>query len=448
VPPDIARPGTGAVLIELGTDRGEPDAYEAADRAGARPPGLGRTGVLAALLAVLVGAGASAAPPPPALHELLVLQVAPADTYALTDDGLLVVHTPATGMLAAYELADGRLRWQAGATAPAYRVRSGGGLVLLRPRVFGETDPGTIALAARNGAARWRHAGSVVAVAGSPTVLAVAEVRSLSGTGRRVEGAVVGVDPDTGRTRWSLPVPSTAVLQDLPGTPSRAVLVHDSGAAGLLDLATGRMLAEAQLPPADYGPGNPGVSGGMILLRHPGPQGTQVTAYDPVTLQQRWSRPAGYAYEVRACGDLACLVSSAGVRAVDPVDGADRWSSSGWRTIEQRGGVLLAYGSLPDDTDLIGVVDPDTGRIAVTLHSWRPVPGPGGGDHVLLTRPAPGEGGIVLAVADRSSDRPRVLGELPAGTGDCRAVPGRLVCRSVSGMLKVWSYRDGVVREH
>jgi hypothetical protein len=435
------------VLIELGTDRGEPDAYEAADRAGARPPGPGWMGVLAALLAVFVGAGASAAPPPPALRELLRLQVAPADTYAMTDDGLLVVHTPATGTLAAYELVDGQLRWRVEAAAPAYRVRSGGGLVLLRPRVFGENDPGTTALAARTGAARWRHAGSVVAVAGSPTVLAVAEVRSLSGTGRRVEGAVVGIEPDTGLTRWSLPVPSTAVLQDLPGTPSRAVLVQAGGAAGLLDLSTGRILAETQLPPADYGPDNPGVSGGMILLRHPGPGGARVTAYDPVSLRQRWSRPAGYAYEVRACGDLACLVSSSGVRAVNPVDGTDRWSA-GWRTIEQRGGVLLAYGSLPDDTDLIGVVDPATGRITVPLRSWRPVAGPGGGDHVLLTRSAPGEGGIVLAVADRASDRPRMLGGLPAGTGDCRTVPGRLVCRSVSGMLRVWSYRDGVVREH
>jgi hypothetical protein len=333
-------------------------------------------------------------------------------------------------------------------------MRSVGGLVLLRPRSFGESDPGTVALAARTGAARWHHPGSLVFAAGSPTVLAVSEVRSLSGTGRRVEGPVEGVDLDTGRTRWTVPVPSTAVLTDLPGTPSRGLLVHDSGAAELRDLVTGAVIASTTFPPADYGPGNPGIAEGAVLLRHQGAIGTQITAYDPVTLQRRWSRSERSVFEVQPCGRLACLVGRRGVLAVDPHDGTDRWYRYGWRNVEQRGGVLLAYGQATAAGDLVGLVDPDTGRVTVDLRSWRPVagqeavPGQVASGRLLVARDAHAGAGAMVAVADPAAGRPRLLGELPPGTGDCRAVPGRLVCRSVSGKLVLWSYSEGGGRAH
>jgi hypothetical protein len=325
-------------------------------------------------------------------------------------------------------------------------MRSASGLVLLRQRIFGETDPGTIALSAATGTARWRHPGSVVSVADSPTVVAVSEVRSLFGSGRRVEGPVVGVDPLTGRTRWSVSVPSTAVLQDVPGDPSKALLVHDNGVAQLRDLGTGGLLAEARLPPADYGPGNPGISGGALLLRHPSGSGYDVTAYDPRTLRQRWSRPASSAYEVRACGHLACFVDRSGVRAVDPATGDDRWAGPGWYTVEERGDLVLAYGAQAGAAGLIGLVDPDTGRITVDLATWRAVPGQTT-DHLLVTRDVPPGARSVVAVAVPGAAGLRLLGDLPAGTGDCRTSQRRLACRSTSGTLLLWGYEAGGGRE-
>jgi outer membrane protein assembly factor BamB len=430
--PDTA--GAEPVLIELGADHGRPD--DAAPD-GRTDPWLAR---IAVLVAMLLCVAASAAPPPPPLRELLAVPVQPADTYALTDDGLLLVHTAAAGMLAAYSMVDGRALWRAAATAPAYRMRSAGGLVLLRPQIFGEVDPGTVALAAGTGTARWRHPGSVVSVAGAPTVVAVSQVRSLAGSGRRVQGPVVGVDPVTGRTRWSVDVPSTAVLQDLPGDPSKALLVYDNGTAELRELATGGLLAAARLPAADYGPGNPGISGGTVLLRHPSGPGYQITAYDPVTLRPRWNRPAWSAYEVRSCGRFACFVDRTGVRAVDPATGEDRWSGPGWYTVEQRGDLVLAYGAPAGAGGLIGLVDPDTGRITVDLLSWRAVPGPST-DHLLVTRDVALGARTVVAVATPGAARPRLLGHLPHGTGDCRTAQRRLVCRSTSGTLVLWSYR-------
>jgi len=48
----------------------------------------------------------------------------------------------------------------------------------------------------------------------------------------------------------------------------------------------------------------------------------------------------------------------------------------------------------------------------------------------------------MVAVARPGDRQPRLLADLPAGTGDCQAVPGRLVCRSMYGELVVWAYRE------
>jgi hypothetical protein len=48
----------------------------------------------------------------------------------------------------------------------------------------------------------------------------------------------------------------------------------------------------------------------------------------------------------------------------------------------------------------------------------------------------------MVAVAGPGDERPRPLAELPAGTGDCQAAPGRLVCRSMTGDLVVWAWRQ------
>jgi outer membrane protein assembly factor BamB len=430
--------GGNTIVIDLGLDRGEPETYTHPSRSTV-------SGWFASLvlgLLVLVSSVASGAPPPPALSPLLSLRVGPADSYALTDGGELLAQTQ--GRISAYDLADGRLRWQADQDRPTYRLRTAGGLVLMRPWTYGPGQPSTTALSLATGIKQWKHAGTVMAIAGSPALLSVSSVRSSSSTNRRVQGPVESIDPRTGDVRWRVDVRSTAVLLVIPGPGGalpRMMLLHDDRIAAVHDLATGEKLTTAEWPPANYGPENPAVSGGHILLRHLGPSGAVVSAYDPVTLRLQWRQPAGNAYEVRSCGDVACLIGPDGVRAIRPVDGRTQWYRPGWRGVEQRGTLLLAYGQPSGPSDPVGIVDPGTGRVLVDLKGWRLVGG-NGGDHVLVIRAVEAGARTVVAVAAAGSAGPRPLADLPPGTGDCQSVPDRLVCRSTTGELNVWAYRE------
>ncbi|GAA3343432.1 hypothetical protein GCM10020358_42650 [Amorphoplanes nipponensis] len=431
--------GGNTVVIDLGLARGEPDEY-------ARPVRSTTPDWFAPVLlavVVLLSSAASAAPPPPALSAVLTVPFGPADPYALTDGGTLLAQT--YGTLSSYDLADGRLNWQAGSAAPTYRLRTGGGLVLMRPWSGSQGDPGTTAISLDSGAAQWRRAGNVVTLPGSSVLLGVNGVRS-SGSGRRVQGRIDAVGPASGTTRWQVPIPSTAVLMGVPGPAGaepRMLLMHDNRTAAVHDLATGRLLASAALPAADYGPDNPTVAGGLLLLRHPTPTGRMVSAFDPVTLAPRWIRPAGYAFGVSPCGPLICLTGPDGVRAVEPATGLQRWQRTGWRSVEQRGTAVIAYGTPAGEGDPAGLIDPATGQVLVDLHGWRLVTGSGGGDHLLVTRLADSGSRtmVAVAVAAAGGATPHLLADLPAGTGDCQAAPGRLVCRESTGELVVWAYR-------
>jgi hypothetical protein len=340
------------------------------------------------------------------------------------------------------------LRWRSDASVPTYRLRTGSGLVLMRPGsagLSGMADPGTTAISLADGVAQWRRAGSVVTLAGGSVLLAVSGVRSLSGYGRRVQGPIDLVDPITGQTRWQVNVPSTAALLGVPGpagAPSRMLLVRDDRTAVVHDLATGVRLAVRPMPAANYGPDNPTVTGGLVLLRHPGVRGPEVSAYDPVTLGLRWSRPGWGADEVVSCGALACLTGEDGVRALDPQTGEQLWYRPDWRTVEQHGRVLVAFAAPGSPAEAVGIIEPGTGRVLVDLRGWRPLTGNGGGDRLVVTRMVAAGARTMVAVAEPGDERPRPLANLPAGTGDCQAAPGRLVCRSMSGDLVVWAWRQ------
>jgi hypothetical protein len=106
--------------------------------------------------------------------------------------------------------------------------------------------------------------------------------------------------------------------------------------------------------------------------------------------------------------------------------------------------MLLAYGTPAGVSEPVGIVDPATAEVLVHLEGWRMVGGDGG-DHLLVTREVePGARTMVAVAALNGATGPRPMAELPAGTGDCQAVPSRLVCRSTSGELQVWAYRKKV----
>jgi outer membrane protein assembly factor BamB len=429
----------GMIVIDLGYERGEPPSYRAPGKS--TFPSWFPVALLGAF--VLLFAGASAAPAKPPMNPVFRLQIGPADTYAVTADGQLLAQT--FGLLTSYTLGDGKLRWQAGQSTPAYRLRLGGGLVLMRPWTTSSREPGTTAVSAFTGAAQWERDGSVVTLDGSETLLAVDSVRSLTGTGRRVQGDIAAVNPLSGDTLWSVHVPSTAVLLGVPGVAdeaSRMLLVHDDRTLAVHDMVTGRRLVSTTVPAADYNPDNPVVAGGLILLRHPGQAGPEVSAYDPVTLRQLWTEPVGDAYELQACGLMACLSGDGQVRAIDPATGDLRWGHRGWQSIAEVGSTLIAYGG-SDETEPIGVIDPQTGRVRTDLDGWRPVSGTGTDGRLVLIRSVDEGARTMVAVAHPGDPRPQLLAALPAGTGDCQAAPARLICRTMYGELVVWSYQEG-----
>jgi outer membrane protein assembly factor BamB len=430
--------GGNTIIIDLGLERGEPETYASPTRS--TVPGW--FGPLTVAVLVLLWVASSAPPPPPVLSELLSLRVGPADSYTVTGS-TLVAQT--AGTLTSYALADGARQWEVATPAPTYRIRIGGGLALLRPSVIGPGQPKTTAVDMATGTTRWARSGTVMTIPGSPVLLGVSGVRTIATAGRRIEGPVESVDPVSGDALWRVNVPSTAVLMSVPGpagSPPRMLLVHDDRTMTVHDLTTGRLLASAPLQAADYGPDNPAVSGGLIVLRHSAGWESVISAYDPATLALRWRRPAGGAYEAQACGPLTCLVGPDGVQAVDPADGAIRWWQPSWRSVQPHGDLLLAYASPGGISDPVGIVDPQTGHVLVDLHGWRPLTGVGDDDEVLATRVVEAGARTIVAVARPGDAQPRLLADLPAGTGDCQSVPERLICRSASGELVVWAYRE------
>ncbi|GIE80388.1 hypothetical protein Aph02nite_63380 [Actinoplanes philippinensis] len=428
----------GPLVIDLGYDRGEPIAY---DRPGRRSLPSGLVLALVATMA-LFAVTASGPPPPPLLAALTRLEIGSGDPYLVTGTGQLVIQS--AGKLTSYDLATGAPQWQVGQPVPVYRLRAGDGMLLLRPWGAGSTEPGTTAVSLSTGIPRWHNVRSVVSFEGTGLVFSVEGVRSQSsGTGRRVERTVEALDPVAGKARWRVAVPSTAVLLSVPGPPgdtARMLMVRDDLTAQLYDGRTGALLAERKVPAANYDPDNPLVAGGVVLLRHPGPSGVEVSAFDPATLRPLWTGPAGTTREVRTCGPLACLIGLDGVHAIDPATGDQRWRRPGWRTVETIGGRLIAYADGPNAPTAL--VDPATGRVLVDLTGWRPLDVATPAGEVLVTRAIGADPRTMVAIVDPRLSRPRVLDELPAGTGECQSAPERLICRSMYGELVVWSYRS------
>ncbi|WP_433309594.1 PQQ-binding-like beta-propeller repeat protein [Micromonospora chersina] len=352
------------------------------------------------MIVVLACALLSAAAPParlaavtgPALPGRGALLVA-GGLLLVADPPVLVGYTPTPRPAA---------RWTATVTAPAWSAEAVDDLVLVTERDTARQVVGTSAYDAATGALRWRRPDRVYP-AGDGAV-AVTEVRSVADPGQRIHGLVHGVDPATGADRWSVSVPSTAVLAVAPGRPGRVVLVHDSGLTRLHAVRDGAVLGAARLPPAGYAPDNPLLVGDHLVLRHPAPGGTALSGYDLPSLAPRWRRLlAGGEVTEAGCPGLVCLRAVSDRRALDPATGDLVWRWPGGA-------------------------------------GWQVVPGGRDADRVVLVRAA-GEGGRTL-VSTAGPDGPHPAGVLPAGARDCHAVDGALACRGPDNRLTVWSLRS------
>ncbi|MET7375607.1 PQQ-binding-like beta-propeller repeat protein [Micromonospora arida] len=381
-----------SVLIELGDDRGAPLEERRP------PPQVSRRWRVAALVAacVLLGGAAPAARLTPQLGPAV-----PARATVLGAGPLLLVVDPEPNppTLSAYDSAapDGPPRWRVTVPpAAGWSAEVAGDLLLLVERDQALGARVTTARSLRTGQPVWRRPERVYA-AGNEAV-AVSEVRSASDPGRRVEGTVHGVDPATGATRWSVPLPSTAVLRALPG---RVLLVQDDGSARLLDARDGAEHGRGQLPPADYGPDNPQVVGAHLVLRHPSGGAMALTGYDLPGLARRWQVPVQPGELIlRPCQGLICGQDEQGRWAIDPGTGVRVWTwpaGARWRTVA---GPRVAAEPL-----------------------------------VVLGMAADGRRSLIATVG---RDGHRVSAVLPAGVTDCRRVGAGLICRDGRARVTFW----------
>ncbi|MFF0155047.1 hypothetical protein [Micromonospora sp. NPDC005203] len=375
-----------SVLIELGDDRGAP-------RDDDRPPPQVSRGRRVALLVVACALLGGAAEP-----EYLTPELGPRTPAGATVLGagplLLVVDPgPDPPTMTAYDAAAPRnpARWRV-AVPPGsgWSAETVGDVVLVAERDQVRGTRVTTARSIRTGQVVWRRPERVYAA--GDVAVAVSEVRSASEPGRRIEGGVHGVDPATGVNRWSVPVPSTAVLRVLPDVPGRLLLVQDDGLARLLDIRDGADRGRGWLPPADYGPDNPQVVGAHLVLRHPsGSSGSALSGYDLPGLTPRWQVAAEPGeMTLRPCQGLICGQDEQGRWAIDAGTGVRRWTWPGgarWHTVA---GARVAGDSL-----------------------------------VLLGLASDGRRVLVATVG---ADGHRVIAVLPAGLSGCRRVGTRLIC--------------------
>ncbi|WP_344386477.1 PQQ-binding-like beta-propeller repeat protein, partial [Asanoa iriomotensis] len=298
--------------------------------------------------------------------------------------------------LRGYDLPSGAERWRlrlpAAMSQSAARV---GDLVLVASRDSIRRQTGTTAVDAGTGEVRWNRDDAVLTVPGVGVGLAVDEVRSASGAGRRVSGRIDAIDLATGRTLWHTRVPSTAVAHVVARDPALAVLVLDSGRTEVHDLVTGALRGVGTLPPADYAPDNPRLVDDGLVLRHPDSRPgrrSALTAYNLDNVGLEWSRP-DRARDVSwaDCDGNLCARTPDGIWTLDLDNGGQAFvTGDGLPWLPVRGSAnQLVFRLLPDE------------RVAVA------------------------SGGTTAA--------PRPLGTLPAGSRDCRAGDTALVCRGGDG---------------
>jgi hypothetical protein len=233
--------------------------------------------------------------------------------------------------------------------------------------------------------------------------------------------------------------------------PTRIVAIGVSGAVVTLDFATGAVLSRGELG----GPLRPGgeASGDGVLAGTVGDnrlvvnrraQGrTALTAYSLTPFARLWQRTDAPVGNITDCAAVWCLIwlregvgrngDPGGVTAIDPADGAPRWSNEDLTfaaRLGDRGLVAFGTGESPDLLQL----DPITGRLTRNFGQAFRV-----GDDVLLHSDTATPGQAWVIALDPADGTPHPFGavDVVAAFG-CEAAGRYLACPTTAGPTKVW----------
>ncbi|MEV6799194.1 hypothetical protein AB0M91_12735 [Micromonospora rifamycinica] len=422
-------------VIDLGELRDvEPEPSGTAPRAVGRP--LRLAVVLAFTLLVLAAAA-------PVAHRAAFVLPAPLGTAVLLDDEEVFLHDPtgdptAPARLSAWTIPTSPRdrpvrRWQTSVpvTSGSGTLRRHSDVVLLSGasgRPDGEYR--TFAYDRGTGRLRWQRAGAGE-TAGAGLLF----------TEYGPEGplTVHSADPATGRDRWSVSMPSAAMLyRSAADGVDRIVTVRPPDAVEVWDARRGVRLHGAQL---NHG-GTPSDTGfdvvGDLLLTVQRSSG-RLTAYGLDGLDRRWQVPLTAPLSFTPCGPLICASGQAGgVRALDPATGRTVWQDARWEfASDQRGGRAVVSSLGRGGWHPLVVLDVASGRQVADLGVWQLVAPTTPDGRMLGWRPA-GAGRMTVAEVDVAAATVRVLDVLPTVSGDCRTDAGLLLCRLVDGTFGVW----------
>ncbi|MGC4878813.1 PQQ-binding-like beta-propeller repeat protein [Micromonospora sp. DT43] len=391
--------------------------------------------VLVLLLAGLAGSGSFQR------REVVTLPADPgADALVSGDLFVLVEPLGRTGQrrITATRLPGGEPVWQVPLPAEGryWGVAQQGETLLVTGHEVGPDRQGTLTLALdrRTGAYRWQQPGS-------PAALPDGNILMWSQVSDDQPGTLRGVDPCCGTVRWQVPISPGGefVFRDGEHGVDRLVVARLNGPTEVRDATTGVVLARADLGTASGGSGLSVQLVDDLLLTIGGPSPT-TTAYGLDDLRQRWRVPAGDAMYASDCGVVICLLTrSGGMRALDAATGRELWGSGRWGWVWPYAGRLLAttLSSAGPGADDLVVLDPPTGRVLAELGRWE-LAGFAQGGPMIGVRRHPG-GGLLVADLDVTDGGARLLDVLPDASGDCQALPGRLLCRRRDGAYGLWS---------
>ncbi|WP_231929619.1 outer membrane protein assembly factor BamB family protein [Micromonospora inositola] len=401
-----------------------------------RPPS--RSARVAALLcaALLVLAGSA---PAPGRRPSVAVPAPQGAGFLVLADRLVVADGPGTvgragRLVTGHRLPGGEPLWRfvlpTGDHALGLTTVAGAVLVISSPA--GAGDPASTLLDPDTGAVRWRQPGYPVRTESGGVLF---ETPRADGT-----GTVRAVDPVSGRSRWSLPLPGNGLAYEVGDRGvTRVVLVTAAGRVEVHDAGSGALLRAGRVPPAADGVSYrvTQVVGDLLLLD--GAPGT-VTAYGLDRLDRRWSMPVGPSAETwfADCAGSICLRDRGlGVRAVDPATGRLLWTDDRWLGIDPVDGRLLASAPAVGLEMDLSVVDPRTGGTLARLGRWR-LSGGARYEPALLGLRRLGEDRTLVAELDVPAGQARIRAVLPGSWDDCAAAAAALVCLRPSGGLVVW----------
>ncbi|MBG6067173.1 outer membrane protein assembly factor BamB family protein [Micromonospora ureilytica] len=425
--------GRALSIIELGEVRDEPVSAPPVRRPRAAGRPLRSAAVL--LLALVVLGGATPTPQ----RTVYAVPASRTSTAYLAGDAVFVVDPPAPEgdrFLTAYAQPSAtgvgvRRRWQAplARTGNYLDVRVERGLVLTLAVNAPNRLFQTTAFDAVTGRQRWQHPGAPQPATGGG--LLVTNGRE-DGSGR-----MSGIEPDTGRLRWSVPIPSSASPSyhlNPEGQVDRFVLLQPTGEVQVYDAGSGHLLRSVDTLPADRSAYQRAqVVDDLLLLVPPG--STRLVSFGLADLKPLWTAEVTLVSHVLGCGGLLCAVPQiGGLQVLDPATGAVRWSESGQDVLAD-----VRYGRLLMTVPGQGytVRDAATGQERVELGEWSLLPVLRPDDPLAGVRRGD-DGRMVVAELDLVTGRTRIVDVLPGIAGSCQASLPVLLCQRLDGTTALW----------